>query len=147
MHHFTCWTLIISRINRAWLYKGLNDSHRQPNSDLAQFAEHETDEVVSSNPNGGNFWRNLFCSVEICQIIWQKWVSWKIQLCFAFWNSIEMYWRIDNAKIRNRIIALHVSYDLSLTLFFHKFIALFTNLNRFTFKLNHKNRFGVTQWC
>ena len=40
MHHFTCWTLFISRINRAWLYKTLNDSHRQPNSDLAQLAEH-----------------------------------------------------------------------------------------------------------
>ena len=40
MHHLTCWTLFISRINRAWLYKGLNDSHRQPNSDLAQLAEH-----------------------------------------------------------------------------------------------------------
>ena len=28
------WTLFISRIKRAWLYKGLNDSHPQPNSDL-----------------------------------------------------------------------------------------------------------------
>ena len=39
------------------LYKGLNDSHRQPKSDLAQLAEHETDdlEVVSSNPTGDNF--------------------------------------------------------------------------------------------
>ena len=45
MHHFTCWTLFISRINRAWLYKGLNDSHLQPNSDLAQLAEHETDDL------------------------------------------------------------------------------------------------------
>ena len=40
-------------------------SHPQSNSDLAQLAEHETDdlEVVSSNPTGGNFWWNLFCSV------------------------------------------------------------------------------------
>ena len=45
MHHFTCWTLFISRINRAWLYKGLNDSHQQPNSDLAQFGEQETDDL------------------------------------------------------------------------------------------------------
>ena len=37
MHHFTCWTLFISGINRAWLDKGLSDSHRQPNSDLAQW--------------------------------------------------------------------------------------------------------------
>ena len=36
MHHFTCWTLLISRNNTTCLYKGLNDSHRQPNSDLAQ---------------------------------------------------------------------------------------------------------------
>ena len=65
MHHFTCWTLFISRINRAWLYKDLNDSHPQPKSDLAQLREQETDdlEVVSSNPTGGNFWQNLFCSV------------------------------------------------------------------------------------
>ena len=57
MHHFICWTLFISRINRAWLYKGLVDSHPQPNSDLAQLAEHGTDdlEVVSSNPTGDNF--------------------------------------------------------------------------------------------
>ena len=40
LHHFTCWTLFISRINRAWLCKGLNDSYRQPNSDLAQLVEH-----------------------------------------------------------------------------------------------------------
>ena len=39
-HHFKFWTLFISRINRAWLYKDLNDSHRQPNSDLAQLADH-----------------------------------------------------------------------------------------------------------
>ena len=57
MHHFTCWTLFISRSNRAWPYKGLNDSHRQPNSDLAQLVEHYTDdlEVVSLNPTEGNF--------------------------------------------------------------------------------------------
>ena len=40
MHDFTCWTLIISGISRAWLYKGLNDSHRWQNSDLAQLVEH-----------------------------------------------------------------------------------------------------------
>ena len=62
MHQFTCWTLFISRINRAWLYKGLVDWLPQPNSDLAQLAEHGTDEleVLSSNPIGGNFWRIYF---------------------------------------------------------------------------------------
>ena len=56
--------MFISRINRALLYKGLNDSHSQPNSDLAQLAEHETDdpEVVSSNPTGAIF-------DEICFIL------------------------------------------------------------------------------
>ena len=58
---FLCLTLFTSRINRARPYRGLNDSHPQPNSDLGQLAEHETDdlEVVSSNPTRGN----LFCSV------------------------------------------------------------------------------------
>ena len=65
MHHFTCWTLFISRINRAWHYKGLNDSHPQTNTDLAQLVEHGTDdpEVASLNPTGGSFWWNLFCAV------------------------------------------------------------------------------------
>ena len=57
MNHFTCWILFISRINKAWLYEGINDSHRQPNSDLAQLGEQETDdlEVVSSNLTGAIF--------------------------------------------------------------------------------------------
>ena len=65
LFHAPCWTLFISRIHRAWLYKGLNDSHPQSNSDLVQLAEHGPDDpqVVSSNLTGGNFWRNLFCSV------------------------------------------------------------------------------------
>ena len=69
MHHFTCWTLFITRINRAWLYKDLEDSGWQLNVDLAQLSEHWSHdlEVVSFYPTGGNFWRNLFCSV-----IWQK---------------------------------------------------------------------------
>ena len=32
---FTCWTLFNSWINRAWLYKGREDSGWQPNVDLA----------------------------------------------------------------------------------------------------------------
>ena len=39
LFHAPCWTLIISGIIRTWGYKGLNDSHRQPNSDLAQLIE------------------------------------------------------------------------------------------------------------
>ena len=35
--HVGCWTLFFSGINRAWLYKGLSDLQRQPNSDLAQW--------------------------------------------------------------------------------------------------------------
>ena len=35
------------------------------NSDLAQLAEHGTDdlELVNSNPTEDNVWQNLFCSV------------------------------------------------------------------------------------
>ena len=38
-------------------YKGLNDSHPQPNSNLAQLVEQWTGdlEVVSSSPTGDNF--------------------------------------------------------------------------------------------
>ena len=57
MHHFTCWTLFISRINRAWLYKGHEDSGWQLNVDLAELVRHWPDdlEVLVSNPTGGNF--------------------------------------------------------------------------------------------
>ena len=62
MHHFTCWTLFISRINRAWLYKGYEDPGWQLNVDLAQLARHwpEDPEVLVSNPTGGNFWWIFF---------------------------------------------------------------------------------------
>ena len=65
MHHLTCWTLFISRINRAWLYRGLNDWHRQLNSDLAQLAECGTDdlEVVGLIPGRDNFFILLFPSI------------------------------------------------------------------------------------
>ena len=57
--------LFFSRINRAWLYKGLNVSHKQPNIDLVELTEHLSDdqEIEGSNPNGGNFWWNIFCSM------------------------------------------------------------------------------------
>ena len=57
--------LFISKINKTWLYKGLNDSYRQPNSDLAQLTEQWTDdlEVVNSKPHWGQFLTKfiLFC--------------------------------------------------------------------------------------
>ena len=37
MHHFTCWTLFISRNNRAWIYKGHKDSGLQQNSEWQQW--------------------------------------------------------------------------------------------------------------
>ena len=57
MHHFTFWTLVISRINRAWLYKGHEDSGWQLNVDLAQLVEHGHDdpEVMGSILTRGNF--------------------------------------------------------------------------------------------
>ena len=68
MHHFTCWTLFISRINGAWLYKCHEDSGWQLNVDLAQLVRHwpKDLEVLVSNPTGGNFWRILFCS-SLCK--------------------------------------------------------------------------------
>ena len=67
MHHFTCWTLFISRINRAWLYKGHKDSGWQLNVDLAQLVKHwpEDPEVLVSNPTESNFW-GFFCS-SLCK--------------------------------------------------------------------------------
>ena len=98
MHHFTCWTLFISRINRAWLYKGHENSGWQLNVDLAQLVGHwpHDPEVLVSNPTGGYFWRNFFAlpCVTICQIIWQKRLSWKTQL--IRWTSAFGWtqWRI-----------------------------------------------------
>ena len=95
MQYVTCWTLFISRINRAWLYKGHEDSGWQLSADLAQLAEYwpEDLEVLVSNPTGGNFWRFFFALsyVKICQIIWQKRLSWakykntKIEFKYIYW--------------------------------------------------------------
>ena len=54
MHHFT---LFISRINGAWLYKGHEDSGWQLNVDLTQLVKHwpEDLEVLVSNPTGAIF--------------------------------------------------------------------------------------------
>ena len=80
MHHFTCWTLFISRINRTWLYERHEDSGWQLNVDLAQLVRHwpEDLEVLVSNPTGENLWQFFFFAlpcVKICQIIWQKRLS------------------------------------------------------------------------
>ena len=83
MLHITCWTFFISRINRAWLYKSHENSGLQLNVDLAQLVRHwpEDPEVLVSNPAEGNFWQLFFAllCVKICQIIWQKCLSWKTQ--------------------------------------------------------------------
>ena len=59
--HFFC--LFLKSIEHD--FKGLGDSHPQPNSDLVQLPEHETDdpEVVSSKPTEGHFLTKfiLFC--------------------------------------------------------------------------------------
>ena len=93
MHHFTCWTLFISRIKRAWLYKGYENSGWQLNVDLAQLVRcwPEDLEVMVSNPTGGNFWWIFFFALpclKICQIIWQKRLSWKTQLFLVMNLSI-----------------------------------------------------------
>ena len=84
MHHFTCCTLFISRINRAWLYKGHEDSGWQLNVDIVQLVEHWPNdlEVLVSIPTGGNFQKKflLFPVQKFCQIIWEKRLSWKTQL-------------------------------------------------------------------
>ena len=63
MHHFTFWTLIISRINRVFC-KSHSDSDWQLNVNLAHSVEHWDDDqkVLSSIPTWSNFWLNLFCS-------------------------------------------------------------------------------------
>ena len=80
MHHFICWTLFISGINRSWLYKGLSDSQRQPNSDLAQWQSMRLMiwRLWVQPPLGAFFDEIYFvlCNFR-CQIIWQKRVSWK----------------------------------------------------------------------
>ena len=91
MHHFTCWTLFISRINRAWLRQGLNDWHRQQNSDLAQLAECATDdqEVVGSIPARDNFFILLF-SFNASRT-WQK-ISNYVKT--RIWKNVTVIWPI-----------------------------------------------------
>ena len=68
MNHFTCWTLFISRINRAWLYKGHDDSGWQLNVDLAQLVRHwpEDLEVQGFKSHWGQFLTNFLCS-SLCK--------------------------------------------------------------------------------
>ena len=67
---------------------------------LAQLVRHwpEDPEVLVSNPTGGNFWHFFFAfpCVNICQIIWQKCLSWKTQLS-VFWDqsaNVEKSWHL-----------------------------------------------------
>ena len=75
------WTLVISRINRTWLYKDHKDLGWQLNVNLAQLVEHwhNEPEVLGSILTGGNFDEFFFAlpSLKISQIIWQKRVWWK----------------------------------------------------------------------
>ena len=95
MHHFTYWTLLVSRIKRAWLYKGHEDSDWQLTVDLAQLVTYwpEDLEVLVSRPQWGQFCQicfNLPC-VKICQIIWQKRLLWRTRL--TLWISRNQFWR------------------------------------------------------
>ena len=87
--------MFISKINRAWLYKGLNDSHPQPNSDLAQLGEQETDdlEVVSSNPGGGEIFDEIY--FILCNFTSDRNASdWAIvKNLNGWWNISYIPWR------------------------------------------------------
>ena len=120
MHHFTCWTLFISRINRAWLYKGHEDSGWQLNVDLVQLVEHWPHdlEVLVSIPSGGNFWQIFFVlpCVKICQVIWQKRLSWKthvLWLCdwklfsyLTLTKPMEVNWFSPLSKASHQFLSL-----------------------------------------
>ena len=64
----------------------LQKSPAQQISCLAQLVRHcpEDPEVLVSIPTRGNFWRIFFSltCVKICQIIWEKRLSWKTQLSY-----------------------------------------------------------------
>ena len=84
---FSCTTSHVGLCSflESWLYKGLNDSHGEPNSYLAQLAEHETGdpEVVGSIPSRGNF---FFVLLRQCwqdpATIWQEMTNYrKTRLC------------------------------------------------------------------
>ena len=68
--------------NRAWPYKGHEDSGWQLNVDLAQLVRlwPEDLEVLASIPTGGNWIFFALPCVKICHIFWQKRISWKTQL-------------------------------------------------------------------
>ena len=95
-----------SRINRAWFYKGHVDSHPQPSRDLAQLAEHGTDdlEVVSSNPIGGNFLTKfvLFCvTLDLSDNLTemhQIGLSWKTQM--SLFRSLVQKWLWVQTQLR-----------------------------------------------
>ena len=73
MHHFTFWALIISRINWAWLCRGLENSDWQPIVDLTQSEElwHNDHEVLGSIPTGGNLLAALIFTLPHVSFCWQ----------------------------------------------------------------------------
>ena len=127
MHHFTCWTLFISRINRTWLYKGHEDSGWQMNVNLAQLVRHwpEDLEVLVSLPTVSNFWRFYFAlpCVKICQIIRQKRLSWKTQVSLlekttdfiriqATALQLQLIARLFDTTLSIRMVQYHMCNDL-----------------------------------
>ena len=93
--------VVISRINRAWLYKGHEDSGWQLNVDLGQLVRHWPHdlEVLVSNPAGGKSLTNLFCS-SLC-----KDLSDNLTEAFIVKNSIAKdRWRERRARIRSEFI-------------------------------------------
>ena len=69
---------MFSRINRAWHYEDLNDSHRQPNSDLAQ--------VVGSNPTGCNFDKIFFVLCNFRSVRQSDRNAYREKLECIFWS-------------------------------------------------------------
>ena len=86
MHHFTCWTLFISRINKAWLYKGPWRFRLATECWLSSVGKALAwgSGGPGFKPHWGQFLTNFFAlpSVKICQIIWQKRLTWKTQMFF-----------------------------------------------------------------
>ena len=99
MHHFTFWTLINSRINRAWL-KTLKDSDWQPNVYLAQSVGNgvmSTRFWVSSSL--GEFVGWIYFAVPHVSLCWQRCQLWIIDL------QEKLEWRQENMSRRTVAVA------------------------------------------
>ena len=123
MHSFTCWTLFISGINRAWLYKGwqLKVEH-WPNDR----------EVLVSIPTGGNVWRIfLLFPLKIAQIIWQKRLLWKTHMKgFKKFQSCPK-WELSSQYVGLKVRCLsHSANSVELIFFMHHFTHWISRLNK-----------------